>query len=259
MLIMISIFIFLIMWWNKKILINVEDKNEIYDELTEELSKIEVPAKQKITNDKSTSGLNVYGEDFTIKVYYILSKYATRMKKSLNEKSFLNRIEFLRNEDHGAYATEFHNGEKEEAVELKRITGDIMRLLKIIESDYVISMNYHSRKPEFKSKMMQIQGSISKEIFTEDEISPKIPESLDEEKATEIRDFARQTTNKIISDLTSTIKDQSVLNDRMTFEISKLDDVIYLKYGFKNKEVIKAFEKYSLLGNQANKSSPITS
>jgi hypothetical protein len=36
----------------------------------------------------------------------------------------------------------------------------------------------------------------------------------------------------------------------MSFEIAKLDDVIFIKYRYRNKVVIKAFEKYGLLGRQ---------
>ena len=75
-------------------------------------------------------------------------------------------------------------------------------------------------------------------------LETEIPESLTEEVATEIRDFARDSTNEIIRDLSSRITDQNLLQEKISFEIAKLDDIIYVKFGYTNKEVIKAFEKY---------------
>lgn len=116
-----------------------------------------------------------------------------------------------------------------------------------MEQDYVFSLNHLSKNPEFKQELISIQEKISKELFDEEYTNPTIPEDLDVSKAMEIRDFARETTNKILQDYSQLIKDPNQLQDKISFEVSKLDDVIYLKYGYRNKVIIKAFEKYGIL------------
>ena len=129
-----------------------------------------------------------------------------------------------------------------------------------MEQDYIISLNHHSKNTEFLLKISKTQEEISKEIFG-DSLETEMPESLTEEVAIEIRDFARDTTNGIIRDLSGRISDQSLLQEKISFEIAKLDDIIYVKYGYTNKEVIKSFEKYNLLAkredvNMFEKSNP---
>ena len=38
-----------------------------------------------------------------------------------------------------------------------------------------------------------------------------------------------------------------MFKEQFGFEIAKLDDVIYLQFGFRNNEVIKAFTQFELL------------
>ena len=45
---------------------------------------------------KSDKASPIFTKEFTIKVFYILSKYATLLKRSSNEIAFLNRIELLK-------------------------------------------------------------------------------------------------------------------------------------------------------------------
>jgi hypothetical protein len=226
----------------------IETREAIYKELEEELSKIKKP-KKGVHNDPNETNTIVYNKEFTLKVYYLLSKYATRMKKSISDQSFNKKVRYIREENEEAYKKEFYKNEKEESVELKEVTNVLLTKLKLMEQDYIMSLNFHSDKPGFKDTLIKTQGDISKELFGED--LHQVPEDLDREKATEIRDFARETTNKIIMELSQTIKDQGILQDRISFEIAKLDDIIYVKYGYKNKEVIKAFEKYELLSKRA--------
>lgn len=175
-------------------------------------------------------------------MYYLLSKYATRLKKSITESAFKEKIRLLRNNDNQGYAKEFYRAENDEIKELKELTKKILSHLKIMEQDYIISLNHHSKNQEFLLKIQSTQEEISKEIFG-DTLDTEMPESLTEKVATEIRDFARDTTNQIIRDLSSRITDQAVLQEKISFEIAKLDDIIYVKYGYTNKEVIKSFEK----------------
>lgn len=156
----------------------------------------------------------------------------------------------MRDNDEEGYRREVTRGDKIEGEELKKVTDILLKKLKLMEQDYIMSLNYHASKQEFKEEMVTVQNNLSKELFGNlDDIS--IPESLTREVATEIRDFARSSTNEVIVSLSKQIKDQNVLQDSIAYEIAKLDDVIYLKYGYKNKEVIKAFEKYQLLSQRA--------
>ena len=82
-------------------------------------------------------------------------------------------------------------------IALKEVTEKVLRGIGIMEQDYVFSLNYHSKNPDFKKKLLQIQYDLTNELFSEEEINPQIPESLTAEKAKEIRDFAREKTNKV--------------------------------------------------------------
>lgn len=131
--------------------------------------------------------------------------------------------------------------------EIRNVTEQILLSIGIMEQDYVFSLNHHSKDPKTKEKMIKIQGEISHELFTPEEINPVVPESLDEKTTIEIRDFARNKTNEIMQQSPKDAKDQYQLQDILSFEIAKLDDVIYLEFGYKNKVVIEAFKKYNLL------------
>lgn len=188
----------------------------------------------------------MYSEKFTLKLYYLLSKYATKMKKTIEERAFETRIELLRKGLHQEYEKEYYAVEKEEMESLKNITQAVLSGLKIMEQDYIISLNFHSNSDKFKEQLLKIQQEISIEVFG-DTLEAQVPESLNKELTEEIRDFARNSTNKIMEDASRTYKDQAILQEKLQFEIAKLDDVIYVEYGYRNKEVIKAFEKYNLL------------
>ena len=110
-----------------------------------------------------------------------------------------------------------------------------------MDQDYVISLNFHLQKEVFKNKLIDIQNKVSLEIFGED--YDKIPESLTKEKAIEIRDYARIETSRILNELSRKFADQNMLQRQANFEITKLDDISYIKYGYTSREVLKAFEK----------------
>ena len=122
-----------------------------------------------------------------------------------------------------------------------------------MDQDYVISLNFHLQKEVFKNKLIDIQNKVSLEIFGED--YDKIPESLTKEKAIEIRDYARIETSRILNELSKKFADQNMLQRQANFEITKLDDISYIKYGYTSREVLKAFEKIQFARwNQRNNS-----
>ena len=183
---------------------DIEAPEDIYTQLEKELSSVTKPKKGEHTDPSETNSI-VYSKEFTLKVYYLLSKYATKIKKSYSDSSFNRKIRFIKDEDEDAYRKEFYKNEKDEADALKDVTNALLKQLKLMEQDYIISLNYHSEKPGFKEEMMKIHTELSKEISTDIE-SNEVPEDLTKERATEIRDFARDTTNTIIMDLSQKIK-----------------------------------------------------
>lgn len=77
-------------------------KEEIYEILERELADIKKPAKESHGGKTSEGSISayIYPKDFTLKLYYLLSKYATWIKKSLNDKNFEERIAKLKEGDH---------------------------------------------------------------------------------------------------------------------------------------------------------------
>ena len=71
-------------------------------------------------------------------------------------------------------------------IALKEVTDKVLWGIKIMEQDYVFSLNYHSKNEEFKKSLMAIQEDLTKELFTKDELSPELPESLTKEKVEKI-------------------------------------------------------------------------
>jgi hypothetical protein len=77
---------------------NVETTEEVYAQLEEEIKGVVKPPKEAnagkaATSSNTTGNIYVFNEEFTLKVYYLLSKYATKMKKAINDRNFNKRIQ----------------------------------------------------------------------------------------------------------------------------------------------------------------------
>lgn len=168
------------------------------------------------------------------------------MNKLISDAHFDKKIELLENNDHLGYAKEFIESEQEEAFAIQKVSAIILNHFKLMDQEYIISLNYHSQSEEFRKRLIEIQTQVSIEVYGANYFN-EIPESLTKEKAIEIRDFARSETTRIITELSNKISDPMLLQKQANFEIAKLDDVAYIKFGYKSKEVLKAFEKYNLL------------
>ena len=188
----------------------------------------------------------MYNADFIATLYYLLAKYATKMNKLISDAHFDKKIELLENNDHLGYAKEFIESEQEEAFAIQKVSAIILNHFKLMDQEYIISLNYHSQSEEFRKRLIEIQTQVSIEVYGANYFN-EIPESLTKEKTIEIRDFARSETTRIITELSNKISDPMLLQKQANFEIAKLDDVAYIKFGYKSKEVLKAFEKYNLL------------
>lgn len=149
-------------------------------------------------------------------------------------------------------------GEKNEIVALKKVTDRVLKGIGIMEQDYVFSLNYHSKNPQFKKDLLQIQGELTTELFSEEELNPTIPEELTKEKAIEIKDFAKENTERVLRELPQKYRDPATLQDEISFEVAKLDDIIYVKFGYKNKVVLEAFKHYNLLPQQPGQAMNMT-
>ncbi|CAI2376213.1 unnamed protein product [Moneuplotes crassus] len=225
-------------------------REAILEKLDEELKSIVKPEKISAEQNGAQSGMKIYDQEFSKIVYKTLSKYATMMKHSLNSQSFEQKIEMLRDEDDEGYRKIFFESEKEEISALKKVTDKVLKGIGIMEQDYVFSLNYHSKDAEFKKELMAIQEELTQELFTDDEINPPLPDDLTAEVAQEIKDFAKESTERVLRELPQKFRDANILQNEISFEVAKLDDVIFVKYGYKNKVVLEAFRKYNLLPQQ---------
>ena len=81
----------------------------------------------------------VFTQEFTLKVFYILSKYATLLKKTMGEDSFKKRIQLLRQGKDEDYYVEYIQQDNEEAKQIGELKNIIYRTAKITEHEYVIS------------------------------------------------------------------------------------------------------------------------
>ena len=128
---------------------------------------------------------------------------------------------------------------------MKEIKNVIFEGLMLAESEYVQSFQKHARNPEFAKLMKQSQEKIAEDILPDKD--SKLPEGLTKEKALEIRDFAKLRTNQIMQQLSAQIQDPTELRAQINYQIARLDDVIFLEYGFRNHDVIKAFNDHGII------------
>ena len=84
----------------------------------------------------------------------------------------------------------------------------------------------------------------------QDSGNDELPEGLTLEKAKEIRDYAQTETQKILAQVQAQGGNQQNFQEKFLFEVSKLDDIIFIKYGFRNTEVLKSFHKFNLVPGQ---------
>jgi hypothetical protein len=115
-----------------------------------------------------------------------------------------------------------------------------------MEQDYVLSFSTYSKDPQFKAKQKDIETQITTELFGEKKLH-EVPDALTKEITVEIKEFARIEAEKILTQLSSKNLSKEIIQSHYSFEMAKLDDIIYIKYGFKNSEVLAAFKKYNLL------------
>lgn len=83
-----------------------EGYKNIEKELTEECAGVEKEEKDKVSF--------TYSRKYTLKIFELLTKYATKVKKICGEQFFNERIEYLRNEDTEGYQKCFITWETKE-------------------------------------------------------------------------------------------------------------------------------------------------
>jgi hypothetical protein len=188
-------------------------------------------------------------ENYLLNVFYVLSKYTALAKLCESEASFNARIEALKEGKDAEYATLRRQTDQEEAKRMEEMQAIVFKEFDCTETEYMSGYQANFYKPQFVQRMQELQQKVVEDVQTR---SPEaeLPAGLTKEKAEEIRDFAKAQTQNVILQLQSTMTNQNDFNEKFMFEVSKLDDVIFLKYGFKNTDVLKAFQKYNLIPNQ---------
>lgn len=207
---------------------------------------VEIKAEaEKLKNvEKMSEGK--MNEDYIVNVFYILTKYVAVLKTLDNNELFEKRIEALKNEQHAEYRKLRVEHDALESKRMTEIQNTILGEFGITELEYTQGYQNSLTSPSFTQKMQAKQTEVVQEVqsMNPDE---ELSEDLTKEVAIEIRDFAKKLTQETIYKLQATITDQQRFQEEFMFEISKLDDIIYVKYGFKNTEVLKAFKKYNLV------------
>jgi hypothetical protein len=215
-----------------------------FDQLVEEM-RAEI-AKSK--NVEKMDGAKISGE-FILKVFHVLTKYTAVAKILDNEDAFNKRIEALREGNNEEYEKLRKETDAEENKRMQHLQDVAMADFGTTENEYIQGYQGNLLQPAFIQKMQGLQTEIVKEIQT---LNPddELPEALTKEKAIEIRDFAKAETQKKIMELQSTMTNQNEFQEKFMYEVSKLDDVIFINYGFKNTDVLKAFQQFNLIPKQ---------
>lgn len=221
-------------------------KELTYEELLKQL-KVEIV---ELKNVEKMDGSKL-STDYLLNIFYVLTKYSSLSKMCLDEESFNERIQALKDGNETKYDELRRKADEEEAKHLQDLQNTVFNEFDSNEQEYVSALQASMMNPRFNQRMQESQSKITHEVQNR---TPKseLPAGLDREKALEIRDFAKQQTQKTIMELQSKITNQNEFNQKFMYEVSKLDDIIYLKYGFKNTDVLKAFQHYNLIPNQAN-------
>lgn len=192
-------------------------------------------------------GAKINGE-FILNVFYVLTKYTALSKLIENEESFNQRIEALREGNDEEYERLRRETDNDENNKMQQLQDIAMADFDTNEQEYVNGYQSNLMQQSFIIKMQTLQQEIVNDLSRPGDND--IPEELTKEKAIEIRDFAKTETQKTLMQLQSTMTNQAEFQEKFMFEVSKLDDIIFIKYGFKNTDVLKAFQHYNLIPNQ---------
>ena len=206
----------------------------------------EIEALKNVPSKFDASG--ILTEESVLSLFYILNKYTTFFKICEDEESFQKRISLLKSGNDEEYKKSRDEYDLEEQKKIDVVQKEIFEGFGCSENDYMQGYQRCSTKPEFVRKMQVLQHKVVEEVQSANNVD--LPEGLTKEKAQEIRDFAKQKTQSIVMGLQRTETDQQVFNQKFMFEVSKLDDVIYMNYGYKNTDVLKAFQTYNLIPKQ---------
>ena len=224
----------------------IETKSE---ELSiDEIKKTMNAEIEKMKNTEKKDGTKLT-QDYILNIFYVLTKYTALAKISEDNKSFEKRIEVLKTGNNEEYEKIRKQWDEEENKKMQEIQSIIFDKFETNDVEYMTSYQTHIMKPAFIQKMQTLQQKVVDEVQN---INPEVdvPEALTKEVAEEIRDYAKESTQKVLQHLQSTCKNQQEMSDKFMFEVSKLDDDIYIKYGYKNTVVLKAFQKYNLIPKQ---------
>lgn len=207
--------------------------------------------KAEISKDKDLPKMDgaKLSEEYVLSVYRILTKYTTLFKINEDDSNFGDRIKLLKEDKNEEYEKTRREQDAEQAKKMQEIQDLVFAEYGSSTQEYMTGYQSHAFKPEFAAKTQKIQNEIVTQVQgTDEEREP--PAGLTKELAEEIRDFAKVETQKVLMQLQSTVTDQYQFQEKFMFEVSKLDDVIFVKYGFKNTDVLKAFQFYKLIPNQ---------
>jgi hypothetical protein len=214
-------------------------EENLKESMMKEIAELKTAQKMK---DK------VLSEEYILNIFYILNKYTTLFKLCEDKQSLEERVAYLREKNSQKYEEVRKQQDLAETDKMEALQKQVFEEFGCTENDYVTGYQTHSNNPAFGAKMMEYQKNVVNSMQEQNKKS--LPESLTKEVAQEIRDFAKNETQRILRNLQSTETDQTAFNEKFMFEVSKLDDVIYLKYGFKNTDVLKAFHEYNLIPSQ---------
>ncbi|CAI2378609.1 unnamed protein product [Moneuplotes crassus] len=223
-----------------------EDVQEAQEELT--LDRVKEMLNEDIEKLKTIEMKDVHGltHPFLFEVFRVLKKYVTLVQSIDGETQFEQRIQLLKDGNEEEYAKLKETINKENDEKIKEITTTLYQELDFTDLDYATGIQKNAYNPEFSKKLQEIDKEVVEEIQTYHPTN-ELPEDLTIEKAKEIRVFVQKETQKKLNELQSLGLPQAQFHEKFVKEIAKLDDIIYIKFGFKNKEVLQAFNKYRLI------------
>lgn len=215
-----------------------------YEELIEKL-------KQEVASMANTPKMDgtKLSEQFILNVYEVMTKYTTLFKICEDESGFQKRIDLLKEGKDAEYETLRRELDADQVQKMQELQNEVFAQFETNENEYMNGYQSHAFKPGFAAKLQETQKKVVEQVQKNDN-GADLPEGLTKEKAEEIRDFAKAETQKTLRELQSTMTNQNEFQEKFMFAVSKLDDVIYIKFGFKNTDVLKAFQHFRLIPNQ---------
>lgn len=226
------------------------EEEEVVEELPEELTldRIKEMLSEDIAEIKKIEKKDAQGltQDFLFNIFRVLKKYVTLVQSIDEESQFEERIQLLKDGNDEEYAKLKETINKDNEEKIKEITSKLYQELDFTDLEYATGIQKNAYNQEFTRKLEDIDRAVVQEVQT---YQPKsgIPEELTLEKAKEIRGFVQKETQKVLATLQSQGIPQAQFQEKFVKEIAKLDDIIYIKYGFKNTEVLQAFHEYKLI------------